>query len=556
MSAQQHVSASSMTSSPAVARKLRIARVEMMSQEERAAREEAMIRALRSQQSGFVQVSSLPQAVSPTRILLTDEDGALYEMGVQNGKPVVQPYVPWSPETEKRPDASGTPRTSTDMPTDGPQGSASNDNTAAGGRSPGTLEATIASVGQQLATQFVTDLASGKGLSPQLLSSLSGGNLISSLGSQALSGLTNMLMGSLMGSLLGKVDDSSSLGTQLAAKIAPQLMGQVQSQLGSAVAGAMNPGAQAGPGMAEKIDRWLNGVRSTANIPLGQGLPGGGDKHVTAQGKSATRVGDEAIAGSDVGKYLAGHPTILINGKQAVGKPHTTEPTKPHGLILRPKELAAKVVMGKPPAPPPAKKTFLEQKNDAQKIIGETCNPTDAAQADALAENEDFDNTGDGIGRPLICKADPDNPELGVVSRPDAFEPPELLKSLLGFENTPIDTGTGEQIDNWSILWGAISLGSPQQPGAGALGSWGVPDTLFGHDMSPYFLRHDSTFRDDKTLGQMPDILGVEADAFAHGVAGNSDLSHLPLQLLYSLATTTVGVGHGVVNTASGRPRA
>ncbi len=431
------------------------------------------------------------------------------------------------------------------------------------------MDQVLAGAGQRLASQFMTSLFTGGAIGPALFAAMNPGNLISGLGGAALQNLGNMLMGSLMGSLFGGVTDESSAGSQLAAKFAPQLLGQVQSKAMELANQAIS-GGSVGDGMMKEIEQFFFGVESKASIPIGLSVAPVCAADYVLSPKAKDGPHHAALRELDLAvhekcgvpsPFVKGHPTVLINGKPAIGKGHTAVCAK-CGEPLMPLDLSPTVLMGKPPPPPPPPKNE-PAKNDANKQIGDECTPEaegqsepnakkSQAESEALSESEEG-----GLGRPLSCepnmsKADPNAPGGGVVSRADGV--PEWFKNLPGVENLAAPEQLAAGIDNWSILWGAIEIGSPQQPGAGTGGSWWIPDKVFGYDMSPYFLRHDQVFNDDRNLSQLAAILRAEADAFTAGLAGRPDLGLLILQMIYSGSTTTAGLSAGASNTAHGRP--
>jgi uncharacterized Zn-binding protein involved in type VI secretion len=94
---------------------------------------------------------------------------------------------------------------------------------------------------------------------------------------------------------------------------------------------------------------------------------------------------------------------------------------------------------------------------------------------------------------------------------------------------------------NWYLLGGLIDLGSPVWPGAGSGGAWYIPDSIFGMDMSDYYVPHDwkshpsaehSSFLDIFTEWEIPTFLG--------GLSWNPITN--ALQVVYSSATTIVSI--------------
>lgn len=105
-------------------------------------------------------------------------------------------------------------------------------------------------------------------------------------------------------------------------------------------------------------------------------------------------------------------------------------------------------------------------------------------------------------------------------------------------ENGTTTLGFPMKNGNWYLLGGLIDLGSPEWPGAGTGTQWYIPDRIGPYSMADYYARHDATF--DPANQNMMERLGVELDAFAHGI--QSDLIKLILQVIYSDATTVVSV--------------
>jgi len=106
-----------------------------------------------------------------------------------------------------------------------------------------------------------------------------------------------------------------------------------------------------------------------------------------------------------------------------------------------------------------------------------------------------------------------------------------------------------EQKDGNAYLFGGlVDLGSPGMPGAGNASSWWVPDRILNADMSPYYDKHDRDYYGSNVrLGDLGNILGLEVDTFRTGATLNP--LQLPLQALYSAATTAVGVGTATFNS-------
>jgi hypothetical protein len=110
--------------------------------------------------------------------------------------------------------------------------------------------------------------------------------------------------------------------------------------------------------------------------------------------------------------------------------------------------------------------------------------------------------------------------------------------------------GIEQKDGNAYLLGGLIDLGSPGMPGAGDAKTWWIPDRILNADMSPYYDKHDRDYYgSDVRLGDLGKILGHELDSLRAGATLNP--LQLPLQALYSAATTTVGVGTATFNSLS-----
>jgi hypothetical protein len=109
------------------------------------------------------------------------------------------------------------------------------------------------------------------------------------------------------------------------------------------------------------------------------------------------------------------------------------------------------------------------------------------------------------------------------------------------------NTGATGTTDNWSVLWGNIRIGSPEQPHAGNAATWWVPDSVFGYDMSNYYYLHDKTFDTDLSLSRIDRILEIEYDAFVAGLHPNA--VHIAVQVIYSSATLMAGLSVGASNS-------
>lgn len=107
--------------------------------------------------------------------------------------------------------------------------------------------------------------------------------------------------------------------------------------------------------------------------------------------------------------------------------------------------------------------------------------------------------------------------------------------------------GIKEKEGNVYLLGGLVDLGSPEMPGAGNTSAWWVPDRLLNMDMSPYYDYHDKGYYGSNVgLSDLGKILNHEIEAFKAGATMNP--LQLPLQAIYSAATTAVGVGTAAGN--------
>jgi hypothetical protein len=108
--------------------------------------------------------------------------------------------------------------------------------------------------------------------------------------------------------------------------------------------------------------------------------------------------------------------------------------------------------------------------------------------------------------------------------------------------------GIKEKEGNVYLLGGLIDLGSPEMPGAGNTWAWWVPDRLLNMDMSPYYDYHDKEYYGSNVgLSDLGTILSHELEAFRAGATLNP--LQLPLQAIYSAATTAVGLGTAAGNS-------
>lgn len=110
--------------------------------------------------------------------------------------------------------------------------------------------------------------------------------------------------------------------------------------------------------------------------------------------------------------------------------------------------------------------------------------------------------------------------------------------------------GIKEKEGNVYLFGGLIDLGSPELPGAGNTQAWWVPDRILNMDMSPYYDHHDKGYYGSNVgLKDLGNILSHELEAFKAGATLNP--LQLPLQAIYSAATTAVGLGTAVTNEAT-----
>jgi hypothetical protein len=485
-----------------------------------------LLETLAAGRPGFVDLHGLPAPLPATQILLASADGTQYAIDASGSKPILRPLVSSSKEASASPVQQSRPTSETsDTAVDAPPP------TNPRGHEPGFGEKLLRDSGQALAQQFMTALAGGQSIGAALQGTFGPGGLLTAMGSKSIAGLGDMLMGSMMGQLFGGVNDASSAGAQIAARFGSTLAPQ-------AVAGL---GMVSTPEGAAALRTRLAGVGSKASIPLGMG-PGGGVR-VSVNGEGALIEGDLAMHDTtdDMAPFTSGNAKVLINGKPAVGKKHFAICPK-HGAQINPVKCSANVFIGENPA--------SVAKNDANKQVGDSCTPSDEEELKKLNEQLSESEEG-GIGRPLECR---EGAGGSTVQRAEAWDPSDLARDLFGIENNASADQQKQGIDKWSVLWGAIELGSPQEPGAGTKGSWWVPDKVFGYDMSPYYLLHDRIFDDDRSLGDIQRSLGVEATSFGAGVLGRPSAGLLLLQTIYSSVTTGVAVSTSVGNSL-GRSR-
>ncbi|MCU0648239.1 MAG: hypothetical protein MUF00_09610, partial [Gemmatimonadaceae bacterium] len=374
-----------------------------------------------------------------------------------------------------------------------------------------------------------TSLASTGALGDAVAAGLHPGTLIGAMGRAALEGLADLGVAQLANSLFGDVSDASSMEEQLAAKFAPIVVAQLQQPVLAVVIDALKGGS--GTNLAKDLSAFFTGVESHASVRLGQATVAEGPFLVSASGKAALRVGDSVADDTgNVGTYANGNPAILLNGKAAIGEDHIAIGYKGP---MSPKHLADQVLMGRgaSDASSSVQRTPAELDAEYQQI-----NPTlDPAKHMSWDPEIGWVNT----------------PMEGVVGAPDTwrvpepFDPGALLGTLLGFENVPSAVydpilQQSRLTDTWTVLWGNVSLGSPEQPRAGDAGMWWLPDAVFGYDMGAYYYVHDIEFDSDRSLAQLDRILGAEYTAFVAGL--QPDPVHLGLQIVFSSATLTAGV--------------
>lgn len=127
------------------------------------------------------------------------------------------------------------------------------------------------------------------------------------------------------------------------------------------------------------------------------------------------------------------------------------------------------------------------------------------------------------------------------------------LANFLGITQVPQKAG------NWYAFGGLIDFGAPGVPGAGNGTIWFVPNRVLGADMTAFFDYHDRNYyhKNDggkpTTLADIGKILDVEWGSFMAGISaeGAGPLT-LALQMVYSTATTAIGVGTAAWNSVKG----
>lgn len=125
---------------------------------------------------------------------------------------------------------------------------------------------------------------------------------------------------------------------------------------------------------------------------------------------------------------------------------------------------------------------------------------------------------------------------------------PGSFYEVTGLTSPPTHPG------NVMLFGGLIDLGSPEMPGAGTGFLWFVPDRILGADMSPYFDYHDlNYYGSNVTLADVGQIMDVEWGAFLTGLsASGAGPLTMALQVVYSAATSTVGMMTALWNSAKG----
>lgn len=349
----------------------------------------AVLASVAASRPGFIDPATLPKVRSLPKLVISDGSGNLSQIDTSGTGFKLNPLMP----------STGTGRDQTDDGAAFDQASAPGTSSdGAGKRSSGAaidlpheLQQLASTMGNQLAGDALAALFAGKSLGPELLASLDASKLLSGLSGAALQGVQNLLMGSFMSALFGGVNDASSVGAQLAAKFAPQLLGEAQDMAMNLADQAMS-GQELGAGMKDKAESFFFGVKSAASIPLGKAAVPGGAKYILLEGGEGE--GPRALKVTDLAQhcdkpprpFIQGHPTILINGQQAVGMGHKA--TCGCGQPVMPKVLATSVLMGKPPAPPPSQpEEKPSEKEDGGQGKGKQAK-TDGAQSQASAAEQ------------------------------------------------------------------------------------------------------------------------------------------------------------------------
>ncbi|RMH13219.1 MAG: hypothetical protein D6695_04685 [Planctomycetota bacterium] len=375
---------------------------------------------------------------------------------------------------------------------------------------------------QQTGAQVLSQLLGKGGMEGALESALDVGNLINNGGSAALSRLVEQGLGALMGGVFGQVSDDDSLSKQLAARYGPQML----TRYGPAAVKSM-----ASSGLPSVV-AMLSPVPSKANIRLAKADPAGGAGGIVGvNGKAVLRLNDTLKMPElqDAGPMIEANTTVLINGMPAAGEIHKGVGLS-KGAVGTPKDLSSNVFMGK----------------GGGAAGGST--GSNGSDGGSGSEGSCIDGTGEDGGSCTRCERDrdPGAPNL---------DPPEWLKAVLGMErHTKLGEGElapGNEYENWSILWGAIEIGSPQEPHAGIASPWAwwIPHRIFGFDMSDYYLKHDCVFDRNRRLSDAGAILYAEADAFVTGLSSSPVQN--ALQVVYSSATTIAGFTFAAANSLS-----
>jgi hypothetical protein len=131
---------------------------------------------------------------------------------------------------------------------------------------------------------------------------------------------------------------------------------------------------------------------------------------------------------------------------------------------------------------------------------------------------------------------------------------PSWLKEVFVAEKNGDHTnfvGIKQKKGNWYLFGGLVDLGSPEMPGAGAADTWFIPDNFLGLDMSGYYDYHDKNYYGSNVkLSDMDSILSHELKSMVAGIVENP--LTLPLQAIYSTATTLVGTTTAIKNSVVG----
>lgn len=434
--------------------------------------------------------------------------------------------LPAPATTRNRPIDFGQSMPYTNPPIDDPAADPTNHDAARSARTPRQPgesfgDALVRNTLQQTGAQAFQQLLGSGSVGNALASALDAGNLISNLGSAALSGLVGQGMGALMGGLFGEVTDEDDLGTQLAARFGPQMLSSYGPM---AVKSMLSSGSSS-------VCAMLEPVSSNATIPFALAdIAGGTGGVVGINNKAVLRLGDTLVMPTlqDAGPMVEGNPTILVNGISAAGAIHTAIGlTK--GAVGIPENHATNVFMG------------------AGGGAASCGSASEAAKGSGSGGGSTGSSNGESGGECTPCERDRDDNAADL-------NPPSWLETILGMERHT-KPGEGDDMnaeyENWSILWGAMEIGSPQEPHAGITDPWlwWIPHRVFSFDMSDYYLKHDCIFDSDRRLGDAGAILQAEADAFVTGLS--SDPVQNALQVVYSSATTIAGFTFALGNSLS-----